>query len=1242
MEGYPERVSIMQVRSCYLRCWLYGSLLLSLALSTFPYVAVAQEAGAIVNVLGTAEVLRDGRWQPLAAGAAIAAGETVRTGDGSRVAIQLTNGSQLKLNANSRLELKQIGPPTQGFAPASGRVLQNVMRVLSGEAWIRTDNEPLEVQTLPATATIRGTEFNLAITGPDTARLAVLDGLVEFANPHGSVLVAANEQATAKVGEAPRKTVLLNPLDAVQWSLYYPGVISYRDYPLSGIAPSRLHQQLAAATARTQSSPRDGAAWVASGEIHYDLGLRAEAREAFTQALRLTPNNAQAYTGLGWVTLDAGEPEGALTEFEQARPAMLMSLVGRANALYRLERWEEADRVIAEAKERFPSSPLPWQQAALNHLVRGRPDLAVQDLDRAQALDDRHALTHSLRSNILLVQNRKEPALQAAQQAIAANALSPSAQLALSAVKQAEFALDDALHAAQQAVELDPHYAQALIQESRLLFGMGQVKEALALAEQARQSAPNDALVNSTWGFLQLARGQESQAIAAFEDAIAQDTTRGEPHLGLGLVLFRQNQTEQAVEQMRKATLLEPKVSLYQSYLGKAYYEVKHDALADKHLAIAKQLDPRDPTPYFYNAIRLQSVNRPIEAVQDLQNSIALNDNRAVYRSRLLLDEDAAARGATLGRIYNEVGFEQRALQEGQKSLASDPADHSAHRLLADSYAAIPRHEIARASELLQSQLLQPLNITPVQPQLAETDLLIPEGAGPSALSLNEFNPLFVRDRWSLLASGVAGNNSTWGDEVVVSGITDRFSYSLGQFHYETDGFRENNDLQHDIYNAFAQFAVTPELSLQAEFRRRETEQGDLRLNFDADDFAQDDRRTLMQNTYRLGIHWTPSSQSDVLVSYIYADREEQLDVFGTIESPTFRADFDFGAVAEDQGYQLESQYLLRTHDFNLIAGAGSYDIDVKQRSVTDFSPFPCLLESCKSRTRFSRERDNAYVYTHFRYPDRLLWTVGLSYDAFAEGQYDTDELHPKFGLQWNINDMAQLRLAAFQALKSSLVVEQTLEPTEIAGFNQFFDDTNGTRSRRYGIGIDTQFNDSMYLGIEASRREIERPILDPVSLNLKDKENEEEDLYRAYLYWALLSNWAISAEYEHEIFERDEESPSTDELKRIDTAVFPLGIRYIDPKGFFAELKATYVNQKVERSLAILDDSESLQDDFFLFDTAIGYRFPKRQGIISLQVLNVFDEEFDFQDVNYQTSEAKNPRFIPDRTLFLRFILGF
>ena len=126
-----------------------------------------------------------------------------------------------------------------------------------------------------------------------------------------------------------------------------------------------------------------------------------------------------------------------------------------------------------------------------------------------------------------------------------------------------------------------------------------------------------------------------------------------------------------------------------------------------------------------------------------MQQAIELNDNRAVYRSRLLLDADLAARSASLGRIYSDLGFQQLALVEGWKSVNTDPRNFSAHRFLADSYSVLPRHEIARVSELLQSQLLQPINITPIQPRLAESNLFLISAGGPGALSFNEFNPHF-------------------------------------------------------------------------------------------------------------------------------------------------------------------------------------------------------------------------------------------------------------------------------------------------------------------------------------------------------------------------------------------------------------------------------------------------------------------------------------------------------------------
>ncbi|MDE2181129.1 MAG: tetratricopeptide repeat protein, partial [candidate division NC10 bacterium] len=565
-------------------------------------VAMAEEAGTIVSVVGRVEVFRARQWQPVGLRYVLAPGDVVRTGPGSRAAILLSDESQIKVNANSTLEIMAVMPAPGRPARAAVGALQTILNLLKGEVWSASHGRPFQIRTPAATATIRGTEFDLAIGPGNESRLAVLEGAVEFRNPQGGVVVRAGEAATAKVGEPPSKTLLLKPLDAVQWSLYYPGIVSFRDYPLTGVAPNLLPERLADAEQRAASAPADPEARLTLGEILFDLGRPVEARREFETALTLNPGSPRALAGLGWAYLMERRLQEALGAFQRATPPTLSALVGQANTLYRLDRFDEMEAVIAEAKGRFPSSPQPSTQAALLDLIQGRVGEARQELEHALALDPGYAPAHGLRSNIALVRNEKGVAHQAALQAITANPFSASSYLDLSLAKQAEFQLDEALQAARKAMELEPDNPMAMIQVGRLLFGLGRLSEALSVTEEARRRAPQDPLIISTYGFLLLAQGKVHEALATLDQAIEQDSTRGEPHLGRGLAFFRQNKTDEAVQEMRIATLLEPKVSLFWSYLGKALYEVKRYPQDGDPLAVAKQLDPKDPTPWFYDA----------------------------------------------------------------------------------------------------------------------------------------------------------------------------------------------------------------------------------------------------------------------------------------------------------------------------------------------------------------------------------------------------------------------------------------------------------------------------------------------------------------------------------------------------------------------------------------------------------------------------------------------------------------
>ena len=245
-----------------------------------------------------------------------------------------------------------------------------------------------------------------------------------------------------------------------------------------------------------------------------------------------------------------------------------------------------------------------------------------------------------------------------------------------------------------------------------------------------------------------------------------------------------------------------------------------------------------------------------------------------MYRSRLLLDSDLAARSASLGRIFTDLGFQNRALVEGWNSLDTDPSNYSAHRLLADSYAALPRHEIARVSELFQSQMLQPLNTTPIQPSLGESNLFLISAQGPGALAFNEFNPLFNRDQVNAQGSFLVGEDDTLAGEGIVSGIYKKLSFSAGYSGFKTDGFRENNAQDDKIANVFLQAELSPSTSLQAEFRYRDLETGDLGLRFYENDFSPLQTEATNGTSIRFGLRQEFGPSVTLLASYMHADKD--------------------------------------------------------------------------------------------------------------------------------------------------------------------------------------------------------------------------------------------------------------------------------------------------------------------------------------------------------------------------------
>ena len=661
----------------------------------FTAVAFGQVGAKILSIQGRVEV-QQSPWAPASVNQVLNIGASIRTGDQSRAVVLLADETQIKINSNSELTLRAVRQTSSllvRVTQAAAQQDQSALNLLKGEAWLRAKQRPanLRIGTPAVTAAIRGTEFDIKVADDGETVATVLEGTIDFRNDQGFVLVNSREQGRARVGQAPTKTVLLNPEDAVQWTLFYTAAVSPRDYPFQFSSPGQAKAALPAATGNP----------VRTAELQHDAGNLQGALAAL-----LGTNTPEAAEVRGWILLEQNRIRDAVEQLRSAPAQSPRVRLGLSLAYYRLNQFSEAYGYV-----RDPGSDNRLRlQKSLLDLVAGDTASARDQLEAVPANTPSYSLVQGMLSNLYLTQNDKNKALAAAQRAIQADSSSPSAYLSLSLVQQSMFDLPGAGRSAEKALSLDPHFLQAQIQYAKLLFGSGNSGNAEEVVRRALALAPEESAVHSTLGFILLGQAKTNEARAQFETSLLQDNTRGEPHLGLGIAYMRQARYTEAVTEFMAAASLEPRISLYQSYLGKAFYELRNFEQAFTALQAAKDLDPRDPTPSLYSGIFQNDLNRPGVAVDQFEQSIRLNDNRAVYRSRFVLDGDLATRNVNLATAYNRLGLSEWANLQALKSDLTDPANSSAHIFLANTFLNLKGRTLAAGGELLLARLLLPVN----------------------------------------------------------------------------------------------------------------------------------------------------------------------------------------------------------------------------------------------------------------------------------------------------------------------------------------------------------------------------------------------------------------------------------------------------------------------------------------------------------------------------------------------------
>lgn len=871
------------------------------------------------------------------------------------------------------------------------------------------------------------------------------------------------------------------------------------------------------------------------------------------------------------------------------------------------------------------------QTDAIKHayelIISGQAQQAMELLG-----DDTNAVDLALRSVVKVSQNAQDEAARLADLAIRTNSESGTAWIAKSYVSQSRFKLKTALEDVENARKNSPDNVFIEARYAELLLSTGNPHKAYDVARVAASLDPEESRVHTVLGFVQANRGSLDAAKKSFLDAISNDESDPLPRLGLGLINIRQNDLVEGRRIIETAVGLYPENSLLRSYLGKVYALLGRTSQAREQYDIAIRYDKLDPTPHLYYAFLEQSVGLPLAALTSLQNAISNNDNRAVYRSRLDLDEDLATSTASSARIYQELGFDHLALLEGAKSLAIDPTSYSAHRFMADAYLTRPRHEVARVSELLQSQLRQPLNNNPAQVNLSDSELGAYSDSGPYSISVNEYSRLFSRDGLSGNAALEFGSDNSLAQELQLSALHGNTSATFTAFDYTTDGDRQNSDFAATLYGFMAQQRLGTRGNFQFEFKNIDSEFGDRFYGFDSSESDNLIHSEVSSDIARLGLHYRISPSQNILINVGGASRKE-LDVL-VEDGQIFFTEAD----GKFDGLLFEAQYDRTTENATLIAGVG------QARQDRNAILFPGTDFEFIDNDDVIHNNGYVYVFNSIGIDNgnEIDLVAGASYDNFSSEEktaFDTEKLNPKFGLSYQTGPTT-FRLAAFRVLQRTLTSNQTLEPTNIVGFNQFYDNQDSTVIRTYAAGVDSSFSFGLAgqsiepsLGIAyASQR------LSIVEGSADLRGEWHDDLLTSYVYLPM-NSWSIGFELEHQHLEREPGYETLDFIRTADSTRARISVDHFTAQGVRLGVSSDILYQSgdfVDRIAYLVNGSDapleivsSTQRDVTISTHLVVpmNNFTRFDGSVALSIDNLLDEKVNHQDIDPLNSRYSNGR---------------
>jgi hypothetical protein len=245
----------------------------------------------------------------------------------------------------------------------------------------------------------------------------------------------------------------------------------------------------------------------------------------------------------------------------------------------------------------------------------------------------------------------------------------------------------------------------------------------------------------------------------------------------------------------------------------------------------------------------------------------------------------------------------------------------------------------------------------------------------------------------------------------------------------------------------------------------------------------------------------------------------------------------------------------------------------------------------------------------------------------------DEERTYPKLGVIWRPMGNTTIRAAYFSMIQRPLPAAQTLEPVQVAGFSQMYDDPFGTVSDQVAGAIDVKLGHRLHVGASAVSREMDIPFF-PSNVTTP----WSDDQVAGYIRWLPTNRLVLSLEAISEDFERSQQNQGTGAFLSLSQLRAPATIQWFSPSGLSAAFRVTYLRQDgIFCAAGAATCDLPGYEETTIADVGLSYRFPRRLGSLSVDVLNILDEQFRYQSVD----TAKLVPFT-GRAIFARVSLAF